>query len=127
MSEETPKLIPEDPEVLRKAAEAKEASRILRKRNAVQRLVIEKVLGRMPEGLDWKGAQDWNNKFYISYEEIGGKMSEVLDDPEQKEVRDLMEADKYEEAALLLMEILGLKAKPKPETNLATDSESLAA
>ena len=78
MSEETPKLIPEDPEVLRKAAEAKEASRILRKRNAVQRLVIEKVLGRMPEGLDWKGKQDWDNEFFSLYTEFGKKMSEVF-------------------------------------------------
>ena len=129
MNEVTPKPIPEDPEASRKAIEAKEASKILKKRNTVQILVIEKVLGRMPEGLDWKGKQDWDNEFYSLYKEFGKNMSEVLDDPNQKELRDLMETDKSEEAALLLMEILGLKAKAKPksETDLATDSESLAA
>lgn len=75
-----------------------------RERNNFQSLLMKLMLGEQPIHKDKKEWRVEQRKWFDAY---GGVVSDIIDNPKNKEIRDLIMVEKYTEASSLVIKMLG--------------------
>jgi hypothetical protein len=81
----------------------------LKERNLVQYFVAKAIFGDRPDGVS---KEEWGTKTSDWYLKNGKTISEIIDNTENKNIRDLITAGKYQESAELVIKMLNEDKTP---------------